>query len=84
MLEAEKIAKKRLDRRKIYATTDDGKPCEYTDGLIFIISTGTTVCSGCSCDTEYGCSCCVEKGSGCPECGYTGKRRHSTWIPLFF
>lgn len=37
-------------------------------------------CSGCSESYEYGGG--GERGSGCRECGYTGRSRTATWIPL--
>lgn len=66
----EKLAGKRLDRRKSYAVIR-GEVCES--------ASWTGECSGCSTDYE---SCGYVIGMGCRECGYTGKRRHSIWIPL--
>jgi hypothetical protein len=62
---------------------DDGVMCEvvkYTDS-----------CTGCCESGEYGCNlhnypfdakagCYI--GSGCSECGYTGKRRVTLYIPV--
>lgn len=51
----------------------------------------TTNCSGCTesgeagefahhypVDPKHGCLI----GGGCPECGYTGKRRYRGWVPF--
>ncbi len=67
---AEAIAGRKLDRRKNYAIID-GKVCENAEW--------TEECSGC---TEYGDYGAVNGPSGCEECGYTGKRRMSHWVPL--
>jgi len=79
--EAETLAGERVDRRRKYAR--DGKQllesCHYT-----------TACSGCFEAGEYGglahryawdekAQCRI--GFGCEECGYTGKRRWSWWVP---
>lgn len=70
--EAEKLVGHRLDRRRAYAR--DGKK-------LLELAKWTSPCTGCSCDGEYPCSCCTIRGMGCPECGYTGKRRNSMWVP---
>jgi hypothetical protein len=80
--EAEQIAGRKLDGRRKYATTDDGKPDEMTGATLFEIGRWTRSCSGCSCDGEYPCDCCQERGAGCHECGYTGKRREEMWVPV--
>lgn len=78
---AEKIAGKILDRRRKYALIDE-KVCAMVHF--------TEACSGCFEGGEYmglasnygydkKSGCYV--GSGCSECGYTGKRRVSVWIP---
>lgn len=89
--EAEKLAGRRLDRRRKYATTDDGKPEEYFDGaLLFELAQWTDSCSGCR-ETEDGhnvgeypwddkAKCYI--GAGCDECGHTGKRRRAEWVPV--
>ncbi len=62
----ERIAGRRLDRRKNYAVID-GKVAEaagWTQG-----------CSGCWGTFEH-------TGHGCSECGYTGRRRVGFWVPL--
>ncbi len=66
---AEEIAGRRLDRRRSYATTEDESPT--LDGFVlFVGASWTDSCSGCG------------DGSGCRECGYTGKRRWSVWVPV--
>lgn len=70
---ADKIAGIKLDRRKKYAIIN-GEVCES--------ASWTRPCSGCSCANEYPCDCCIERGAGCHECGYTGKRIESHWIPI--
>lgn len=88
--EAEKIYGGRLDRRRLYATTDDGKPCESTGYKIFSLGKFTQSCSGCFETGDYMSGaenypydeknhCYI--GSGCDECGYTGKRRNVMWLP---
>jgi hypothetical protein len=80
--QAEKLADRRLDRRRKYATTDDGRPDETTGAILFSIGTWTQRCSGCSCEAESPCSRCLDRGHGCQECGYTGKRRVEMWVPV--
>ncbi|WP_109150683.1 hypothetical protein [Azospirillum sp. TSO5] len=87
--EAESVAGKRLDRRRKYATTDDGKPDDCTGHLLFSLGSWTETCTGCfesedgypigayAHDPKHGCYV----GDGCPECGYTGKRRMVMWLP---
>lgn len=67
---AEILAGFRLDRRRNYAIFGD-EVCE--------LATWTQACSGCSGD-EY-CSHNAP-GDGCDECGYTGLRKHSQWVPM--
>lgn len=65
----EKLAGKRLDRRKSYAVIR-GEVCE--------LASWTGPCSGCrshSGDT-------YQRGMGCYECGYTGKRREAVWVSI--
>lgn len=79
--QAERIAGRRLDRRRCYAR--DGKRllelCQWTGS-----------CSGCFEGGEYGglahnypwddkTQCHI--GGGCRECGYTGKARQAQWVP---
>jgi hypothetical protein len=82
--EAEKLAGKRLDRRRTWFLFD-GDVCY--DGKF------VRPCSGCFETGEYGsgsenypfdkkAGCHV--GSGCEECGYTGKRRDGFPIPHDF
>ena len=67
---ADRIAGRRLDRRKNYAIIS-GKVCEA--------ASWTRDCSGCTDVGEYG----AKYGPhGCSECGYSGKRIESVWLPL--
>ncbi len=68
--QAGQLAGRRLDRRRNYAIID-GKVCES--------ASWTDDCSGC---TDIGDGWTNYGPNGCDECGYTGKRRHSQWIPL--
>jgi hypothetical protein len=89
--EAERMAGRRLDRRRNYATTEDGKPDEWYGGaLLFELGEWTESCSGCR-ETEDGhnvghypwddkAKCYI--GGGCSECGFTGKRRQREWLPV--
>lgn len=76
--EAENLHGARVDRRRKYAAHDDETPCEFSGAKIFELHTSTGLCSGCACDCHPGCS---HGAGGCEECGYTGKRRTSMWIP---
>ena len=80
--EAERLAGRRLDRRRSYAVID---------GIVCELASWTDSCSGCFEGGEYmglaynylydhkaGCHI----GSGCSECGYTGKRRREWWLPI--
>jgi hypothetical protein len=69
--EAERRAGHRLDRRRRYA---------WDGATVCSLSTWTQSCSGCSCDCGDGYPCDHEP-YGCDECGHTGKRRRSAWIP---
>lgn len=64
--DADRIAGRRLDRRKNYAVID-GQVCSAISW--------TGKCSGCS---NFAGD---ERGFGCEECGYTGKVRQSYWMP---
>ena len=88
--EAERIIGHTLDRRRKYATTDDGKPAADMFGaVLFVVAAFTASCSGCTetsdgynvngfpTDPKHGCLV----GAGCRECGYTGKSRQSYWVP---
>lgn len=80
--EAERLAGERVDRRRSFAR----------DGATLLeVCTFTDACSGCFEGGEYGglahhyawddkAKCRV--GSGCHECGYTGKRKWSQWVPF--
>ena len=63
---AEHLHGSRLDRRRKYA---------IVDSQLANLANFSTVCSGCSSDTG-------EVGRGCRECGYSGRRRISMWVPL--
>jgi len=73
----------KLDGRRNYKVID-GRLCELVSF--------TNTCSGC-CELSDGhniygypydekAGCII--GSGCEECGYTGKRRQTYWIPILF
>lgn len=64
--QAEKLVGKRLDRRRRYAR--DGK-------ILLELIHWTGSCSWCFEGGDY------HVGSGCSECGYQGKVRHSMWVP---
>jgi len=85
---AEEVAGHRLDRRLAYAIPADGAAND--DGTLFFAVSWTDSCTGCTNTTDgypdghYPTDpkhhCLI--GSGCPECGYTGKRRHAYWVPV--
>ena len=64
--EADRIAGRRLDRRRSWAVIN---------GQICSLIRWTEQCTGCS-DGH------APVGSGCHECGYTGRRRHGYWMPI--
>lgn len=66
---AEKIAGRRLDRRKNYAIIDG----QVAESCIW-----SQACSGC----YEGYDSVSATGNGCSECGYTGRRRLGQWLPL--
>lgn len=66
---AEKLAGRRLDRRRSYAIMD-GEVLESTQW--------SQACSGC----YEGHDITHDAGHGCSECGYTGRRRNGAWVPL--
>lgn len=68
---AEKIAGKRLDRRKSYCVSSHNELMELVKW--------TQCCSGCSDGSEYSTQ---ERGMGCYECGYKGRVRNAMWVPL--
>ncbi|WP_375549479.1 hypothetical protein ABWI01_03550 [Oceanicaulis alexandrii] len=85
--DAEAATGLRLDRRRCYALSQD---TDQTFGhLLHEIATWVESCTGCHETFEghsvgdyprhpkHGC----EIGAGCEECGYTGVRRHSWWVP---
>lgn len=63
---AERIAGRRLDRRKNYA---------IINGTVCMSATWTGACSGCTNDLSG-------RGMGCHECGYHGRLRQSMWVPI--
>lgn len=69
--QADELAGRRVDRRRRYAT----------DGTQLLeVATWTVACSGCVEVEDY--APMPEAGSGCFECGYSGKRRTSMWVPV--
>jgi hypothetical protein len=66
--QADKLAGCRLDRRRSYAIID-GEVCELAEW--------SQACSGC----YQGYDSAHAVGSGCDECGHTGRRKHSHWVP---
>lgn len=67
---AEKIAGKRLDKRGSYC---------ILDGEVLRLTKWTSACSGCTPDDPYSN---VNIGCGCYECGGTGKRIISDFLPI--
>lgn len=67
--QAEKIAGRRLDRRKSYAIIDG----QVAESCIW-----SQACSGC----YSGHDLHLGIGNGCSECGHTGRRRNGQWVPL--
>lgn len=66
---AEKLAGRRLDRRRNYA---------IIDGQVAESVRWSQACSGCyqGHDIESGV------GLGCSECGHSGRRQSGSWVPL--
>jgi hypothetical protein len=52
------------------------------EGVMCEVIKYTNTCSGCSCDIMENDKNGVPIGMGCEECGYTGKRRHTLYVPL--
>lgn len=77
---ADKLAGTKLDRRKNYCVIE-GRVCELAEWV--------ESCSGCH-ETNEGYEYPGTKydangialGSGCHECGYQGKVKTATWIPI--
>lgn len=63
----------KLNRSKSYLIAND----EMFGTHILVTARATITCSGCSYDSDYG----DRQGGGCHECGYTGKRVWSQWVP---
>lgn len=82
--EAEAILGFRVDRRRAYYHEDTPLAREmFNGGPVYTHGEWTTSCSGCF-ETEDGhpvghypwdAKHACHVGAGCPECGYTGKRR---------
>jgi hypothetical protein len=81
--EAEKLAGRRLDRRRKYYLVDET--------VIVSAASYTTTCSGCFEGGDYmgnahnytwdsKSQCHI--GAGCDECGYTGKRVETVLVPI--
>lgn len=52
-------------------------------GVICEVVKYTNTCSGCSCPVmEYDKKNGIPLGMGCHECGHTGKRRMTMYIPI--
>ena len=66
--DAERVAGRRLDRRRIYA---------FELGKIWILEKYTLPCGGCSESPES--TPTPEKGLGCDACGYSGTTRYEAW-----
>jgi hypothetical protein len=79
--DAERLHGSRVDRRKKYASHDNESPHD-SGAKIFELCTFTSACSGCSCECSMPYAC-GHGASGCKECGYTGKRITSIWLPYF-
>lgn len=73
--QAEAFAGKRLDRRHRYAILPGLNGADE----LHAAASWTHVCSGCAYDD--GGYVTPSRGMGCEECGYTGKRRQSQWLP---
>jgi hypothetical protein len=72
-----------MRRLKYVDFNDDDRPLRFArlrGKLWVVLVEWTGTCSGC---TEYGDYGSLLSGPmGCEECGYTGKRRNSYWVPL--
>lgn len=66
---AEKLAARRLDRRRAYA---------IIGGEVREAASWSQACSGC----YEGRDISNGTGSGCSECGYTGRRKQGWWAPI--
>lgn len=66
---AEKLAGRKLDRRRNYA---------IIEGVVCELAEWSQACSGC----YEGYDSMSARGHGCEECGYTGRRHHGSWVPL--
>jgi len=73
--DADKRAGFRLDRRKVWAFIPDC--CDPTE-LCSLVHF-TRHCTGCTEVPEY--THPPDRGIGCRECGFTGRVRHSEFVP---
>lgn len=69
--DAERITGKRLDRRRRY---------EVFGGEVGEVVSFVDACSGCTEVGDYESG--PERGGGCHECGYTGRRRQTHFVPV--
>lgn len=86
-IEVEKIIGRKVDRSRKYAK--DSEP-EFSDHGILVLANWDRSCSGCfetvdghpfghyPIDRKHN----ISIGAGCDECGFTGKRRVSMWVPF--
>lgn len=85
--EAERLAGRRLDRRKAYYCREDRQP-EGDDSFfpgvsLFVYGEWSDACSGCT-ESEMGhyTMGSAERGVGCDWCGYTGRKRDGMFFPV--
>lgn len=71
--EIEKEMAVKLHRSRSYLIAND----DMFGTHVLVIARATVTCSGCARDIEYS----PGPGIGCEECGYTGKRVWSQWVP---
>lgn len=67
---ADELAGHRVDRRRTYSIID-GELCD--------LASWTEACTGCTEVPEMTMG--PDRGCGCHECGYTGHRRNSYFVP---
>lgn len=81
-VDAEKIIGHRLDRRRKYARTDDGRP-DDSGFTVFVAGSFPVTCGGCNegLGGPHHPRYHVSLGMGCPECGYHGFRICRMWFP---
>lgn len=82
--EAEAVLKHKVNRRlKFFTQSDEGKanadnPYPFPDYQVFTYCEWVESCSGCSESID---GYVIYERTGCPECGYTGKRRQGMHVP---